>query len=887
MISKYLVVIPCAFAFAFACSEPPTLTCEPGTPAACTGDLLTTCVTVDNGDSFVVTETCGAGTTCDAASGSCRVEQASFCGDGSVDAGEACDDGNNLNGDTCNADCARPSCGDGITGNTPNEECDDGNAINTDLCANDCTVNIPAGCGNNILESGEACDDGDNLNGDTCDANCSLPACGNGLIGEDAAGLPEQCDDGNNTNLDGCSSVCVLEGVVCGNGVQEGAEQCDDSNLVNGDGCNSVCVLECGDGTLNAVEACDDGNNLSGDGCDALCVIEVCGDSLVNNDGAEQCDDGNVISGDGCSAICLDECGDGAVNSVEECDDGNFVDGDGCEADCSLICGGGSGAFRASLDPSTGSCYLGFLQALTWPQAEASCEGRGGYLAVIDSAAENAIAHQNFPFGEIAWIGFNDREVEANSNAFGFVKVTGGNLTFNGFLAGEPNNNNGIEDCAHFLGNSPQFAWNDRSCDSAIPAFVCEIEPVPCGDAVFQAAIGEQCDDGNNLGGDGCDAVCLAEALTETEPSDDGIPHVNGGNGNDFANGLCEDGLTFCNVANAAQNCTGIGAGTCAAHNSAGLVVVDEVFDTAQVEVTAVAALSPAGDEDTFAVENNGANPVLITAETFGPNGAGTCNGVDTEINFRDAAGVELANDDNAGINNCSLRTFTINPGQTFFVHVIDFGDNTLVPLYLLRLRFQEIICGDGVLLGGEACEDGNVTSGDGCSSVCQVEAGFECVGAPSVCVGFFACGAGETLVSFTAPNVPVALPDDPTVLSVIPITDAGVITRAFVTLGNVSHSFDADLDIFLISPAATSVELSTDNGSSGDGYIGTVLSENCSRQIQTGAAPFTGCFNPEGNLNAFAGQSLTGNWTLSIDDDASGDTGTLNAWTLSFCVAP
>jgi len=34
-----------------------------------------------------------------------------------------------------------------------------------------------------------------------------------------------------------------------------------------------------------------------------------------------------------------------------------------------------------------------------------------------------------------------------------------------------------------------------------------------------------------------------------------------------------------------------------------------------------------------------------------------------------------------------------------------------------------------------EACDDGNATAGDGCSSNCSVEAGWECVGQPSVCV--------------------------------------------------------------------------------------------------------------------------------------------------------
>ena len=42
--------------------------------------------------------------------------------------------------------------------------------------------------------------------------------------------------------------------------------------------------------------------------------------------------------------------------------------------------------------------------------------------------------------------------------------------------------------------------------------------------------------------------------------------------------------------------------------------------------------------------------------------------------------------------------------------------------------------CGDGVISGGETCDDGNTQSGDGCSSTCQVEPGHRCFGQPSSC---------------------------------------------------------------------------------------------------------------------------------------------------------
>lgn len=43
-------------------------------------------------------------------------------------------------------------------------------------------------------------------------------------------------------------------------------------------------------------------------------------------------------------------------------------------------------------------------------------------------------------------------------------------------------------------------------------------------------------------------------------------------------------------------------------------------------------------------------------------------------------------------------------------------------------------ICGDGLIFAA-TCDDGNVVDGDGCSAVCQVEMGYVCTGAPSVCL--------------------------------------------------------------------------------------------------------------------------------------------------------
>jgi len=111
--------------------------------------------------------------------------------------------------------CGGGQCGNGIV--EPGEQCDDGNLVNGDGCHADCT--LPR-CGDGLLDPGEQCDDGNLVNGDGCHANCTLPRCGDGLLDPG-----EQCDDGNLVNGDGCSSTCTL--FQCGNGVLEPGEERD------------------------------------------------------------------------------------------------------------------------------------------------------------------------------------------------------------------------------------------------------------------------------------------------------------------------------------------------------------------------------------------------------------------------------------------------------------------------------------------------------------------------------------------------------------------------------------------------------------------------------------------------------------------------------------
>lgn len=110
--------------------------------------------------------------------------------------------------DTCGSYCSGDPCGDGALQPLLGEECDDGNEIAGDGCEADCTTTIAAGCGDGWRDKGEVCDDGNNLSGDGCRADCAgLERCGDGVL--DPA-LGESCDDGNTEEGDGCPTSCAL-----------------------------------------------------------------------------------------------------------------------------------------------------------------------------------------------------------------------------------------------------------------------------------------------------------------------------------------------------------------------------------------------------------------------------------------------------------------------------------------------------------------------------------------------------------------------------------------------------------------------------------------------------------------------------------------------------
>ncbi len=90
-------------------------------------------------DNFTYTVDDGKGATSTATVTITITVNAPLCGNGVVEAGEQCDDGNNSNNDSCLNSCQSARCGDGFL-NSNAEQCDDGNAIDGDGCSSTCEV---------------------------------------------------------------------------------------------------------------------------------------------------------------------------------------------------------------------------------------------------------------------------------------------------------------------------------------------------------------------------------------------------------------------------------------------------------------------------------------------------------------------------------------------------------------------------------------------------------------------------------------------------------------------------------------------------------------------------------------------------------------------------
>ena len=177
-----------------------------------------------------------------------------------------------------------------------------------------------------------------------------------------------------------------------------------------------------------------------------------------------------------------------------------------------------------------------------------------------------------------------------------------------------------------------------------------------CGDEIIQAALNEQCDDGNTTDGDGCSRLCRLEEVARARCGD-GILQAQFGE-------QCDDG----------NNADG---DDCSARC--------QIEETTQARCGDGIVQSQFGEQcdDGNTASGDGCNrscQIERASATGGPGGDGGSTGVIT----------------------------TGQPDRT---------PDTKVPVIETFPR-----CGDGILIVGEQCDDGNTIDNDGCSSLCRIE---------------------------------------------------------------------------------------------------------------------------------------------------------------------
>jgi cysteine-rich repeat protein len=298
------------------------------------------------------------------------------CGNGTVEAGEQCDDGNTV---TENCPYGQASC-----------------AVCNSTCQT--VAGATSFCGNGSVDTanGEQCDDGNTTSGDGCSATCQTESGGGG--GSCFRIQSERSD--KYLTVDGAGKVIATSTTLAGGEIFELVPSGTQFKLKSSSGAYMAVVTNqltmsanattavafnrfaCGFGgrnrygfssptgaaphwketTLGGAIASGDGGNggqcnpadggawegfyLEAATCPGGGGGPVCGNGVVES--GEQCDDGNTVSTDTCSNTCISAtCSDGVQNQSET--------GVDCGGPCAA-CGGGGGA-QLSIASSTSGAY--------------------------------------------------------------------------------------------------------------------------------------------------------------------------------------------------------------------------------------------------------------------------------------------------------------------------------------------------------------------------------------------------------------------------------------------------------------------------------------------------------------------------------------------------
>jgi gliding motility-associated-like protein len=110
-------------------------------------------------------------------------------------------------------------------------------------------------------------------------------------------------------------------------------------------------------------------------------------------------------------------------------------------------------------------------------------------------------------------------------------------------------------------------------------------------------------------------------------------------------------------------------------------------------------------------------------------------------------------------------------------------------------------------------------------------------------------------------------------------MNDASFVSIASVCI-NLSHTWNSDLQIQLVSPGGTAINLANNNGGAGAGFTNVCFKTAAVATINvTATTAFNGDYRPRQAFNLFDGDAVNGNWVIRIRDAVGGSTGN---WTFA-----
>jgi cysteine-rich repeat protein len=374
-------------------------------------------------------------------------------------------------------------------------------------------VNDPCGDG---IQLTNGCDDGNTTSGDGCSATCEVepgyicpipgqpcrqPRCGDGHL--DSAFVPgaagEPTASGGSTSDQGLGGTAGFGAGGAPNGTFY-TEQCDDGNTTSGDGCSATCEIEpgfvctspgqscheprCGDGYKDSVfvpgaggEPTASGGSTSDQGQGGVAGFGAGGAPPNGTFYSEQCDDGNTSSGDGCSSACEIETGYICSTPDQLCRKGTCGDG---FVDVYVIGYGDTGTGGST---SSGGGGL---------------PGAAGATAAGGGAGEGPIYYAE---------SCDDGNAVSGDGCDSTCQIEPGYVCSAPDVAcRKPRCGDGIVD--FYYPSSGSGGSTSTGAGGAPPAGGFGGTTASGGTATVGV---EQCDDGNNVSGDGCSATCMLE----------------------------------------------------------------------------------------------------------------------------------------------------------------------------------------------------------------------------------------------------------------------------------------------------------------------------------------------------------------------------------------